>query len=360
MEELYCIGCGIKLQCEDETKEGYVNPNAMSRSFILCKRCYQLKHYGKFVKSDEVKNTIQLLHASANKNDLILLICDVALVYTPLIKVLKEINSYNNVVLVANRYDLYKDYISKEKAMKFLQNQVKKSKINIKKIFICDEDNIDEIFDFIDANSIDNNAYLLGVENAGKTTFINKILKVVANEDKNFLTNSKYPGTTVDLIKIPLDDNHYLIDSPGVKSKGNILNFVEFEFIKKIQNDVKIKPIVFQLNSSQSLLVSNILKFDYVSGDRQGIVFHGSSMLDIIRCKLENSKTTFNNRMKDLKLKSNKINQFTDLTKIIIENKEDKKIDIVIEGLGFFSVKKGVYYIHTFKGVNVFTRDAMI
>ena len=83
-------------------------------------------------------------------------------------------------------------------------------------------------------------------------------------------------------------------------------------------------------------------------------------MLDIIRCKLENSKTTFNNRMKDLKLKSNKINQFTDLTKIIIENSEDKKIDIVIEGLGFFSVKKGVYYIHTFKGVNVFTRDAMI
>ena len=37
MEELYCIGCGIKLQCEDDTKEGYVNPNAMSRSFVLCK-----------------------------------------------------------------------------------------------------------------------------------------------------------------------------------------------------------------------------------------------------------------------------------------------------------------------------------
>ena len=306
-----------------------------------------------------MKNTIQLLHANANKNDLILLICDVALVYTPLIKVLKEINSYNNVVLIANRYDLYKDYISKEKAMKFLQNQVKKSKINIKKIFICD-DNIDEIFDFIDQNSIDNNAYLLGVENAGKTTFINKILKVVANEEKNFLTNSKYPGTTVDLIKIPLDDNHYLIDSPGIKSKGNILNFVEFDFIKKIQNDVKIKPIIFQLNSNQSLLVSNLLKFDYTSGEKQGIVFHGSSMLDIMRCKIENSKSTFANRIKDLKLKTNKVNQLTDLSKVIIENKEDKKIDIVIEGLGFFTVKKGVYTIYTFKGVNVFTRDAMI
>ena len=109
-EKLLCIGCGIQLQSEDESKEGYVNPNALTRSFILCKRCYQLKHYGKFVESKEVKNTIQLLHSNANSNDLIVLICDIALVYTPLIKVLKELNYYNNVILLANRYDLYKDY----------------------------------------------------------------------------------------------------------------------------------------------------------------------------------------------------------------------------------------------------------
>ena len=112
MEELKCIGCGITLQCEDESKEGYVNPSAFNREFILCKRCYQLKHYGKFVESKQVKNTINLLHKSASKDDLIILVCDVALVYTPLIKVLKEMNSFKNVIMVCNRYDLYKDYIN--------------------------------------------------------------------------------------------------------------------------------------------------------------------------------------------------------------------------------------------------------
>ena len=49
-----------------------------------------------------------------------------------------------------------------------------------------------------------------------------------------------------------------------------------------------------------------------------------------------------------------------DLNKTVIINKEDKKIDIVIEGMAMISVKKGTYHIYTLKGVNVFTRDAMI
>ena len=358
-EELLCIGCGIKLQCEDESKEGYVHPNAFSRSFILCKRCFQLKHYGKFTTSVEVKNTIDKLHSSAKKNDLIILICDIALVYTPLIKTLKELNSFNNVIMVCNRYDLYKDYIKKEKALTFLNKEIKNSKINIKKVFIVD-DNIEEIFDYIDENSINNNAYLVGLENAGKTTFVNNILKKIANEDKNFLTNSKYPGTTVDLIKIELDDSHYLIDSPGIKSKGNLLNYVEKEFIKYLYGDEKIKPIIFQLNPFQSLLVSNIIKFDYLAEQRNSVVFYGSSMLNISRCKYEKSNETFKNRMADLKLKSNKVHSIEDLQKQTFTITGEDKMDIVIEGLGFFSVKKGTYNIHTFKGVNVFIRKSMI
>ena len=358
-EELLCVGCGIKLQCEDEAKEGYVNPNAFSRSFILCKRCYQLKHYGKFSESKELKNTIDMLHKSAKKNDLVILICDVALVYTPLIKALKELNSFTNVIMVCNRYDLYKDYIKLEKAYSFINKEIKNAKLNIKKVFIVDN-NIEEIFDFIDENSINNNAYLLGLENAGKTTFINNILKEIAHEDKNFLTNSKYPGTTVDLIKIELDDSHYLIDSPGIHSKGNLLNYVEKNFIKYLSQDNKIKATGFQLNANQSLIVSNIIKFDNLDNERGSVVFYGSSMLDITRCKLEKSKDTFKNIIKDLKLKSNNVKSIDDLAKYSFNIVGEEKMDIVIEGLGFFSLRKGRYNIYTFKGVNVFIRKSMI
>mgnify|MGYP004495962767 FL=1 len=211
MDELLCIGCGVKLQTDDETKEGFVDKNALNRDIIYCKRCYQLKHYGKFNKSYLVKNTISLLKESATTTDLIVLVCDISLCYTPLIETLKEINSFNNVVMVCNRYDLYKDYISIDKAKAFVLKQIKKAKLNIKNIFIINN-NINEIFNELDSKSVNKNIYLLGLENAGKTTFVNNILKEVANEKDNVLVNSKYPGTTIDLIKIPLTDNYYLID----------------------------------------------------------------------------------------------------------------------------------------------------
>lgn len=359
MDDLYCIGCGIKLQSEDEKKEGYVNPNAFNRSFVLCKRCYQLKHYGKFVESKEVKNTIQLLHKNASKNDLIVLISDFSFVYTPLIKVLQELNRYENLIFIGNRYDLYNDYLSIEKAYRYVEKEIKKAKIRFHKIWIVNN-NIEEIFDYIDNHSVDKDIYLVGLENAGKTSFINLILKNIANEQKNFLTHSKYPGTTVDLIKIPFAENHYLIDSPGIHSKGNIFHFLEREFIFKLQNDVKIKPIIFQLNEGQSLLISNILKFDYLSGEKQSILFYGSSRLEVMRCKYENSILTFNHRMKDLKLKSNKVTSYANLYKRKIVIDKNEKMDIVIEGLGFFTVKKGVYFISTFQDVNLFVRDSMI
>ncbi len=359
MEELYCIGCGIKLQCENEQEEGYVNPNAFQRSFILCKRCYQLKHYGKFIESKETKNTIQLLHKNAKKDDLIVLISDFSFVYTPLIKVLQELNRYQNVLFIGNRYDLYKDFLSLEKAYNYVHKEIKKSKICFQKIWIIN-DNIEEIFDYIDNHSIGKDIYLIGLENAGKTTFVNEILKTIAHEQKNFLTNSKYPGTTIDLIKIPFGDYHYFIDSPGIHSKGNILNYLELDFIKKLQSDVKLKATIFQLNENQSLLVSNVLKFDFLNGEKQSIVFYGSSMLEVMRCKLENSIATFNHRIKDLKLKSKQVPSYFKLSKTKIVIDKTKKMDIIIEGLGFFTVKKGTYFISTLKDVNVFVRESMI
>ena len=34
MDELLCIGCGVKLQTDDETKEGFVDKNAFGAIFI--------------------------------------------------------------------------------------------------------------------------------------------------------------------------------------------------------------------------------------------------------------------------------------------------------------------------------------
>ena len=36
MDELYCSGCGARLQIEDETKDGYIEKKALQRETFLC------------------------------------------------------------------------------------------------------------------------------------------------------------------------------------------------------------------------------------------------------------------------------------------------------------------------------------
>ena len=356
MEELYCIGCGIKLQCDDETKEGFVHPNALNKEFILCKRCFQLKHYGKFVESKLVKNSIDLVLNSAAKDDMIVLIVDCVLNYTPLISILNKLKKFKNIIVVANRYDLYESYFKKNKIMEFLKSEFKKCQFNVNKIFIIDN-NIENIFEYIEQYCVQHNCYLVGLENAGKTTFVNLLLKNIVHEQKNFLVQSKYPGTTIDLIKIPINNKSNLIDTPGIKSDGNILHYLEKDLISKLYLDKKIKQSMYQLNDKQTLLISNLIRFDFVFGNKQTIIFYGSEQLEILRCKTLNVLKTFKNHEKYLSLKNNLKVEFKKTT---FENSENENKEIVIEGLGFIKVGTGIFDIYTLKNVHVYIRNSIL
>ena len=42
-----CIGCGVELQFEDKTKEGYVpEEKFVTEENLLCQRCFKIKNYG--------------------------------------------------------------------------------------------------------------------------------------------------------------------------------------------------------------------------------------------------------------------------------------------------------------------------
>lgn len=357
-EKIYCFGCGAPLQDVDESKDGYVDPRAfLNKKNVLCKRCFQLKHYGKFSPSSLVKNTIDRIIEDASKDDLLVLLVDCALKDTPLIPILKKLNDYPNLLLIANRFDLYQSYIRKEKLLSFLQSSCKKSGIHTKEIWIIDG-NITEIFQHLCEESIGRNIYLVGLENAGKTTFINQILKKMENEDESLLIHSKYPGTTVDLIKIPLDDKTFLIDSPGIYSKGNFLHFIDKDEIKTLGNDRKICSYTYQLSPHQSILISNVLRIDFHNSCNCQIFMPDSLLLT--RCKTENAWQTFHHQIPYLKWKCEKIKKSQDLQKTNLKLAFEKYYDIVIEGLGFFRVKGGAYTVFAPKGVHLFTRSSMI
>ncbi len=357
MDELYCSGCGARLQIEDETKDGYIEKKALQRETFLCKRCYQLKHYGKFVEGNSTFHTIKMVHQSIKKEDVVLFLVDLPLVLTPFLNAFKELKRYPNLYLLVNRFDLYQTFISKEKAFRFISKESKKFQLNFKEIIF-----LDEIESFIDQILIEyphQNIALVGIENVGKTTLIQKILKQ-RKQQKSQLVASIYPGTTLQPLKIHFDDNHDLYDTPGILSKTSFLHHLPKGIIKRLQLDKKVVQTAYQLNACQAIHINNFLSFHYLNGNKQGIIFYHSPQCVLTRTKLQNAISTFDALISQYSIKVNSIHSFNDLTAYPITITEGKK-DIVIEGFGFVTVTQpGEFMIYTFKDCQITIRDAMI
>ena len=58
-EKLQCMGCGVEIQTERPNDIGYAPKSALEKEFVICQRCFRLKHY----------NEICLLYTSDAADD---------------------------------------------------------------------------------------------------------------------------------------------------------------------------------------------------------------------------------------------------------------------------------------------------
>src|SRR5690606_37313279 len=123
------------------------------------------------------------------------------------------------------------------------------------------------------------NVFVVGVTNVGKSTFINQILKRVGVEESSRLTTSRFPGTTLNMIKIPLEDGKALYDTPGVINRRQIAHYISEKDYKIVFPHKRIKPKVYQLQEQQTLFFGGMARIDFVKGERQSFVCYLSNQL---------------------------------------------------------------------------------
>ena len=79
---------------------------------------------------------------------------------------------------------------------------------------------------------------------------------------QDVITTSQFPGTTLDKIEIPLDDGHFLIDTPGIIHRHQMAHYLGKKDLKIIAPQKEIKPKVYQLNAEQTLFLGGLARFD--------------------------------------------------------------------------------------------------
>ena len=335
MTEKRCKGCGVLLQDENVLQEGYTT----SLENDICQRCFRMKNYGEYqvvTKSNE--EYLNILKSVGETKDLVLYVSDLL----NLEKNLEQIRSIipNKMLLVLNKKDILPKSVKEDKLIKYLEDK----NIFFEEVIVISANknyNIDYLLKRIKFYQTSKNVYVVGHTNAGKSSLINKLIKNYS-DNKCELTMSPLPSTTLNLVKIELNDYLTLIDTPGLVENGSILNHIDAKVVKKLVPTKEIKPRTYQLRKNQSIIIEDFVRIDYVAGEKNSFTLFISNDL-----KVKRLLNLFNN------------NELKDLNKVTYDVKYDE--DLVINGLGFIKiVNKGVIDIYINKDVETFMRKSLI
>ena len=332
-----CIGCGAIFQTKDKVKEGFIEEENIANA-IICKRCFRIKNYGDYqIINKEKKSYEEIFDNIKNKKDLVLFLCDILTLDSSLLK----LNDFKGpVILVITKKDLLPKSVKEYKLLDYIKANYK---LNIKSIiFVCSTKNynLDNLFELINKYKNSNNVYLVGNTNAGKSTLINALIKSYSSCD-SFITTSMLPATTLDIIKIKINDNLTLIDTPGLVSENNFLTDESPFVVKKVSPQKEIKPRTYQMKPCESILIGEYTRIDYLSDKKNSFTIYLSNSVEVKRIKLNT-----NDKMRNLK-------------KYEFELKTGQ--DIVINGLCFCKVTKPAKVrVYVKENTLVFVRNNLI
>lgn len=383
MEDLYCIGCGAKIQTEDKNALGFLPAGALKKKIaerdqmeavqagdegseasiktedLYCQRCFRLRHYNEIAPTSLTDaDFLRLLKEIGQHDALIVNVVDIFDFNGSLIPNLHKLTGGNDLLMVANKRDVLPKSLKVGKLTAWLREQAASRSLKPKYILVTSAQNKDDVAELMEAIEYyrrGRDVYVVGVTNVGKSTLINAIIKS-ASGSEDVITTSRFPGTTLDKIEIPLDEDSALIDTPGIIHRGQMAHYLEPEDLKYVSPRKEIKPKTYQLNPEQTLFFGGLARFDFISGERQGMTAYFDNEINVHRTKLEGATEFYEKHKGELlapALVGDKL--------VRREFKITDKSDIVFSGLGWVRVpQKAVVAAWVPEGVDVVVRKALI
>ena len=367
-EKLICIGCGATIQSDDPEQIGYTPKSAVEKGIendeLYCQRCFRLRHYNEIAPVSLTDDDfLRLLNQIRDANALIVYVVDIFDFNGSLIPGLHRFVGDNPILLVGNKEDLLPRSLRRTKLMDWMRQQANLAgirPIDVTLVSAKRNHQISDLLELIEKYRADRDVYVVGVTNVGKSTLINQIIKQTTGV-KELITTSRFPGTTLDKIEIPLDDGKQLVDTPGIIHPDQMAHVLPAGALKYVAPQNEIKPRTFQLNDQQTIFLGGVARFDYVRGPRNGVVAYFDNNLNLHRTKLGNADEFYKKHVGGL-LTPPAENAVTDFPQL--ERHEfhlTSKSDLVIEGLGWITIPGDTTVAGWApKGVSVVVRKAMI
>lgn len=366
--ELRCSGCGIRLQSEEQNRPGFIPQQALDREPVICQRCFRIKNYNESssvtVEQDEF---LRLLGQIGGQEALVIHIVDLFDFHGSVISGLQRFIGTNPVLLAVNKIDLLPKVTNWNKVRNWVQKEAKDLGLKVEDVVLCSakqSSGFDRLLDALQSYRGDRDVYVVGATNVGKSTLINRLIRDYSDLEQE-LTVSRYPGTTLDMVHIPLDDGKAIIDTPGIMYPSRYTEWVSPQDLGVLLPDKPLKPAVYQLNEGQTLFFGGFGRFDFIQGERQSFTCFASGRVPLHRTKLERADDLFRDHAGELLSPPNRENleKLPEWTRHEFRIPKGSRSDVFISGLGWIKVNNdvgAVVAVHVPKGIKVLVRPSLI
>lgn len=366
--EFRCSGCGIRLQSEEQNKPGFIPQQALDREPVICQRCFRIKNYNESssvtVEQDEF---LRLLGQIGGQEALVIHIVDLFDFHGSVISGLQRFIGTNPVLLAVNKIDLLPKVTNWNKVRNWVQKEAKDLGLKVEDVVLCSakqSSGFDRLLDALQSYRGDRDVYVVGATNVGKSTLINRLIRDYSDLEQE-LTVSRYPGTTLDMVHIPLDDGKAIIDTPGIMYPSRYTEWVSPQDLGVLLPDKPLKPAVYQLNEGQTLFFGGFGRFDFIQGERQSFTCFASGRVPLHRTKLERADDLFKDHAGELLSPPNRENleKLPEWTRHEFRIPKGSRSDVFISGLGWIKVNNdvgAVVAVHVPKGIKVLVRPSLI
>jgi len=361
-----CIGCGAVIQTEDKDGLGYAPLSSLEKETVICQRCFRLKNYNEIQPVSLTDDDfLRILNGLGEQEGLIVKIVDIFDFNGSWLPGLHRFVGKNPVLLVANKADLLPKSVKTNKVINWLKREAKAlglQPVDVMLVSAHKGKGMAEVVEAIEQYRKGKDVFVVGCTNVGKSTFINRIIKQATGEGE-VITTSHFPGTTLDMIEIPLDDGAALYDTPGIINHHQMAHYLDASELKYIMPKKEIKPKVYQQNAGQTLFIGALARFDFMKGERSAFTVHVANDLPIHRTKLEKADQLYAEHKGELLAPptAEHIEKLPELVRHEFSIKEPKT-DVVFSGLGWITVQHANVVVAAYapKGVQVFIRPSLI
>lgn len=194
------------------------------------------------------------------------------------------------------------------------------------------------MIEYLYKESQDKDIYFVGMTNVGKSTLINAIIDKMGDV-KNLITTSRFPGTTLDKIEIPLDNGHFLIDTPGIMTANQLATHISPKDLEIISPKKPLKPATYQIKPGNTLFLGGLGRIDFLKGEPTSFTVYTARGMYVHRTKTENADAFYEKHLGEMLTPPTEGETIAPLKGQEFKTEYDS--DLLFGGIGFVRVPKG-------------------